>query len=74
MRIYVTGSSASGKTTYCRRNFGNSGLVVHHTDDLYKKYFKGDKNREEFHKLVPLDGDWIIEGSYCMPEYLKAAV
>ncbi len=73
MKIYITGSSGSGKTTYANKVAKELKIPVYRTDDFYNETEKRMFTAEEIKKVVKIDSDWIIEGAYYIPEYVKAA-
>lgn len=73
MRIYITGSSASGKTTYAQKISKKLNIPVIHTDDLYNPSDKRMFTIDEIKSLVPIGNNWIIEGAYYIPEYINVA-
>lgn len=73
MRIYITGSAGSGKTTYARQLQEELDLPLFSTDDLYDSVRKSMHSKGEILKRIPLDSHWIIEGAYYMPEYIRSA-
>jgi len=73
MKIYITGSAGSGKTTYANKVAGELKIPLYKTDDFYNEKEKRMFTVEEIKKVVKIDSDWIIEGAYYIPEYVKAA-
>ncbi len=73
MRVYITGSAGVGKTTYADELQGNLSIPLYHTDDLYDSKKNLMFSLDRIKKKIPLESDWIIEGSYYMPEYVRNA-
>lgn len=83
MKIYITGSVASGKSTLARRLSNLSGVPCHHLDDVvYEKDPTGEwgnrKRRSEVRDALfaeILAGDYIIEdtGRVCFLEGMRQA-
>ncbi|HRI05693.1 MAG TPA: hypothetical protein PLV59_01980 [Candidatus Dojkabacteria bacterium] len=73
MKIYLTGSSGSGKTTYAKKLAELTGVSLYSTDDFYNEKDKRMFTLDEIMAVVPIDSDWVIEGAYYIPEYIKAA-
>lgn len=73
MKIYITGSSGSGKSTYANRLSKELGIPLFKTDDLYNSNKKRMFTMEEIEETIPIESDWIIEGAYYIPKYIKSA-
>ncbi len=73
MRIYVTGNAASGKTTLARKLSKELGVKFYSTDDLYNPKLQRMFIKEEIERLIDINSDWIVEGAYFIPDYIKAS-
>lgn len=73
MKIYITGSSGSGKTTYSKKLSQELKIPVYSTDNLYNERENRMFDIKEIKRTINIDSDWIIEGAYYIPEYLRAA-
>lgn len=66
-RILVIGSPGSGKSTFARQLGAQTGLPVHHLDQLYWRAGWIESEREAFRARVDAVArapQWIIEGNY----------
>lgn len=66
-RVLVIGSPGSGKSTFARRLGEQTGLPVHHLDQLYWRAGWVEREREAFRADVAqlaAGPRWIIEGNY----------
>jgi adenylate kinase family enzyme len=73
MRIYITGSAGSGKSTYANKLSKEFNVPVYRTDDLYNSKEKRMFTIQEIKGTINTDSDWIIEGAYYIPEYVRVA-
>lgn len=73
MRIYITGSAGSGKSTYANKLSKELNIPVYRTDDLYNSKEKRMFSIQKIKETIDIDSDWIIEGAYYIPGYVKAA-
>lgn len=68
VRVFVTGPTGSGKSTFADKISGAAGLPLHSLDDLHwEKGPSGDRRREPEQRLallLPLvrQSSWVIEG------------
>lgn len=73
MRIYITGSSGAGKTTYARTLAKGLKIPLFSTDDFYNDSTKTMYTIDQINNVVSIDSDWIIEGAYYIPDYIRNA-
>ncbi|MGI5897562.1 MAG: hypothetical protein ACOX6Q_00130 [Candidatus Dojkabacteria bacterium] len=73
MKIYITGSAGSGKSTYAKKLSEKLKIPVYRTDDFYEEKEKRMFTGKEISEVVDIDSDWIIEGAYYIPKYVRAA-
>jgi adenylate kinase family enzyme len=73
IRIYITGSAASGKTTYAKKLAEKLNIPLYSTDNFYDEVLDRTLPIEVIRTLVPIESSWIIEGAYYLPEYIHAA-
>jgi adenylate kinase family enzyme len=73
MRIYITGSSGAGKSTYAKKLSKEFNIPMYRTDDLYNSIEERMFTLEEIEKRIPINSDWIIEGAYYIPKYIRIA-
>lgn len=73
MRIYITGASATGKSTYAKRVSEELEIPCYHTDQFYDEEKRKMYTLAILNELVPINGQWIIEGSYYIPSYVRKA-
>lgn len=73
MRIFISGSPGAGKTTYAKKLAQEHAVPLFHTDDLWNNQENRMLTHEEISRAIPLDGNWIIEGAYYLPDYIRQA-
>lgn len=73
MKIYITGSAGSGKSTYAKKLSEKLKIPVYRTDYFYEEKEKRMFRGKEISEVVDIDSDWIIEGAYYIPKYVRAA-
>jgi adenylate kinase family enzyme len=73
MKIYITGSAGSGKSTYANNLQKELNIPLYSTDDLYDSSTKQMFSLKKIMNTIPIDSDWIIEGAYYIPKYIRAA-
>jgi len=75
MKIFITGRAGGGKSTLARKLAQQHHLHHYETDILaYDEKANRMKTDAELDKVINISQDnWIIEGAYIIPKYIKAA-